>query len=79
MTAILAFIVAHWAIISACLVGLSTIISSIATVLTNSPKDESVLNTVLEILSFLEHSNIGGIKIPGTPAKKPPVVGLEVK
>lgn len=60
----IAFIVAHWATILGVMTGLSAIIATLITAFTNHPQVESVLHTIQGVLSFFEHADVGGLKMP---------------
>ena len=78
LLALLSLVQAHWAAISGVLVALSSVVSSLITVLSNYPQAESTLHTIAGILSFLEHADVGGLKIPLRKTAKPAPVKLSI-
>ena len=68
MTELFAFIAEHWAEISAVASGLISV-ATVVVKMTPSPKDDEWLKKATGFLSFLQHKDVGGLKLPGFPAK----------
>ena len=65
----MSWIVEHWDELATAAASIITIASVIVR-LTPTTKDDLVLAEILGFLSFLQHKNVGGAKLPLTPAKK---------
>ena len=73
MQNILTIVQAHWVIISAILYGLSAGVASLITALTNYPKTEGVLHVIQGVLSWMEHADVKGFKLPFKTLSKPTI------
>ena len=73
MLNILAAVQSHWELILTCLTAVSSICSGVAANTDHAGREQSILLKVVGVLSFLEHQNVTGWKLPGMPSQAPTV------
>ena len=69
----------HWGLILTCLTAVSSICSALAANTDHPGKEQSILLKVVGVLSFLEHQNVTGWKLPGMPSQAPRVPSVDAK
>jgi hypothetical protein len=61
----------HWPLVLTILTALTSFVSTLITACTPYPKVETVLQTIVGILSWVEHWDVGGLSVPGMLLHRP--------
>ena len=62
------WLTSNWQLLVSVLFALLTL-ASLITKFTKTPKDDEIVRKIISWLSFLQPSGLGGLKLPGTPAR----------
>ena len=71
LLSIVQIVQANWGLILTCLTAVSSVCSAVAANTDHAGSAQPLLLKIVGVLSFLEHQNVTGWKLPGMPSQAP--------